>query len=150
MVGIDIVETARIRRALDRWGQPYLRRIFTSREIAYCLSKADPPQHFAARFAAKEAVFKALGARRPRAFSWRWIEVLNDEDGKPFLCLSERFRAGQSDSPGPLNFHVSITHTTHLAAAVVVTSADMPADCSTLDRELSSFSQMEWSTYERN
>ena len=83
--GVDIVEVFRMRDAIDKWGDSFLRKIFTDREIGYSNSKRFSCQHFAARFAAKEAVIKAFG--EPKKFPVRWteIEVLNDDEGKPMI-----------------------------------------------------------------
>jgi phosphopantetheinyl transferase (holo-ACP synthase) len=72
-VGVDLIEIERIRRALARHGEGFKRRCFTAAEIAYCDAKPNPPQHYAGRFAAKEAVGKALGSGV--YFTWREIEV---------------------------------------------------------------------------
>lgn len=83
--GVDIVEVFRVRDAIDKWGDNFLTKIFTDREISYSNSRRFSHQHFAARFAAKEAVVKAFG--EPRKFPIRWtdIEVLNDDEGKPII-----------------------------------------------------------------
>lgn len=85
--GVDIVEVFRMRDAIDKWGDSFLTKIFTPREIKYSNSKRFSCQHFAARFAAKEAVVKAFG--EPKKFPIRWteIEVLNDDEGKPILAF---------------------------------------------------------------
>ena len=81
--GVDIVEVFRMKDAISKWGVNFLSKIFTDREVAYSNSRRFSHQHFAARFAAKEAVVKAFG--EPRKFPIRWtdIEVLNDSEGKP-------------------------------------------------------------------
>ena len=83
--GVDIVEVFRMRDAIDKWGDSFLKKIFTDKEIGYSNSKRFSCQHFAARFAAKEAVVKAFG--EPKKFPIRWteIEVLNDDEGKPMI-----------------------------------------------------------------
>jgi len=83
--GVDIVEVFRMRDAIEQWGDSFLSKIFTPREICYSNSRRFACQHFAARFAAKEAVVKAFG--EPRKFPLRWtdIEVLNDDEGKPVI-----------------------------------------------------------------
>lgn len=83
--GVDIVEVLRMREAIDKWGDSFLGKIFTPREIKYSNSRRFSSQHFAARFAAKEAVVKAFGAPRKYPLKWTDIEVLNDEDGKPLI-----------------------------------------------------------------
>lgn len=83
--GVDIVEIPRMKNAINKWGDNFLTKIFTDREISYSNSRRFSHQHFAARFAAKEAVVKAFG--EPRKFPIRWtdIEVLNDDEGKPII-----------------------------------------------------------------
>jgi len=83
--GVDIVEIRRMKDAKNKWGNNFLDKVFTKREIAYSESKSFPPQHFAARFAAKEAVAKAFGAPKKTPISWTDVEVLNDSDGKPIV-----------------------------------------------------------------
>ncbi|MDD5428690.1 MAG: holo-ACP synthase [Candidatus Omnitrophica bacterium] len=83
--GVDIVEVFRMRDAIDKWGDNFLKKVFTDKEIAYSNSKRFSCQHFAARFAAKEAVVKAFG--EPKKFPIRWteIEVAKDGEGKPVV-----------------------------------------------------------------
>ena len=85
-VGVDIVEIQRVREVVERWGERFLRRIYTRGELAYCRGRA--PQ-LAARFAAKEAMMKALGTGR-RGVDWRDIEVLRCQSGRPFIQLQGR------------------------------------------------------------
>jgi len=83
--GVDIVEVFRMRDAIKKWGENFLGKIFTAREIKYSNSRRFSHQHFAARFAAKEAVVKAFGAPRRHPIKWTDIEVLNDGEGKPVI-----------------------------------------------------------------
>ena len=83
--GVDIVEVFRMREAIDKWGDNFLGKVFTAREIKYANSKRFSCQHFAARFAAKEAVVKAFGEPRKNPIKWTEIEVLNDSEGKPVI-----------------------------------------------------------------
>jgi holo-[acyl-carrier protein] synthase len=85
-IGSDIIEIDRIKKSSENPG--FIRRVYTVREQEYCLSKVRGEQHFAARFAAKEACIKAFG----RGFSFQDIEVINDENGKPELLLSGKAR----------------------------------------------------------
>lgn len=114
-VGVDLIEIARVRRALDRHGGRFRDRCFTEAEQAYCESKPNPPQHYAGRFAAKEAVGKALGSGVH--FTWREIEIRGRP--KPGVYLSgrtaewaERVRAGRIE--------LSMTHSRELAAAIAM------------------------------
>ncbi|MFA6142704.1 MAG: holo-ACP synthase [Candidatus Omnitrophota bacterium] len=83
--GVDIVEIFRMKDAIDKWGDGFLTKIFTDREAEYSNSKRFSHQHFAARFAAKEAVVKAIGEPRKFPVKWTDIEVLNDGEGKPMI-----------------------------------------------------------------
>ena len=78
--GIDIIEIARIKKAIERWGDDFLKHIFNLEEIAYSNRQKNPYQHFAVRFAAKEAVFKAVGDQK---MSWKDLTISHDSDGKP-------------------------------------------------------------------
>ena len=113
-IGVDLIEIARIERALDRYPE-FAARVFTEAERAYCDSRPNPGQHYAARFAGKEAVGKALGCGTN--FTWREIEIAGRP--KPGVRLSgrtkawaERVRAGEID--------LSMTHSKELAAAICV------------------------------
>ena len=85
--GIDIVEVFRMKDAINKWGENFLTKVFTEKEIKYSSSKRFAPQHFAARFAAKEAVVKAFGEARRFPLQWTDIEVFNDREGKPIISF---------------------------------------------------------------
>jgi holo-[acyl-carrier protein] synthase len=86
-IGIDIIEISRIEESIAKYGDTFLSKLFTQNEIAYCKSKPFPTQHFAARFAAKEAFSKAVATGWSGEFEWKNIEVKNDPMGKPDLLL---------------------------------------------------------------
>lgn len=114
--GIDLVENARIAASIEKFGDRFLHRIFTEGEIAYCASMPNPVPHYAARFAAKEAVSKAFGTGIGKALGWREIEVYRDEAGAPFI----RLHGGGGElaaQRGVKQIHVSLTHTDAYAAA---------------------------------
>ena len=114
-VGVDLIEIERIRRALERPG--FRERCFTEAERAYCDSRPNPAQHYAARFAAKEAVGKALGFGVARAFAWREVEIHGRP--KPSVRLSGRVAAWAARAnAGAID--LSMTHARDLAAAVCV------------------------------
>jgi holo-[acyl-carrier protein] synthase len=102
-------------RALLR--ERFAARVFTEAERAYCQERGEPVQHFAARFAAKEAALKALGV--PRGLSWHELEVVAGNDGAPRLVL-RGVAATAAAARGIVTLHLSLTHTTDAAAAVVV------------------------------
>ena len=85
--GVDIVEVKRIKAAVKKFGGRFLNRIFTERELAYCKGKGAPEQHLAARFAAKEAVYKAFGGDGKNPIAWTDVEIVNDRYGKPLVIL---------------------------------------------------------------
>lgn len=85
-VGIDIIEIKRIERLFSA-NEGFLKKIYTENEVAYCNGRKNKYQHFAARFAAKEAMFKALGTGWAGTMKWNDIELLNDELGRPYLNL---------------------------------------------------------------
>jgi holo-[acyl-carrier protein] synthase len=113
-VGIDLIEIDRIAGTLARRPR-FAERCFTEREAAYCRSRAFPAQHFAARFAAKEAVGKALGIGMTR---WREVEVVRGA-GPPGIALTGRY-ARRADDLGVTGISVSLTHGRGIAAAVAV------------------------------
>jgi holo-[acyl-carrier protein] synthase len=82
-IGSDIVECVRIGRMIERHGELFLERVFTAREIRYCQSRKHVTEHFAGRWAAKEAVFKALGTGWRRGWCWTDLEIRNDAEGRP-------------------------------------------------------------------
>ncbi len=120
--GIDLIEIERIGRAIDRWGERFLGRIYTDREIAYCRGRT---QRFAGRFAAKEAASKALGVGI-RALRWRDIEILPNSRGKPTVHLHGR-AAELAAHLGIANFEVSISHSRSDAMAMVIGWGEQPA-----------------------
>ncbi|MEW6001767.1 MAG: holo-ACP synthase [Nitrospirota bacterium] len=89
-VGIDIVKIDRMREVVEKWGQKFLERVFTKNEISYCYEKKDPSLSLAVRFAAKEALIKAMGASAP--VSLTDIEVVNLETGKPSLKVNVKLQ----------------------------------------------------------
>jgi holo-[acyl-carrier protein] synthase len=114
-VGVDLIEIERVRRALDRHGDDFRERCFTAEERAYCDSKANPAQHYAGRFAAKEAVGKALGTGV--YFTWKEIEIRGRP--KPGVELTGG-TARAAERLGAGRIELSMTHSRELAAAVAV------------------------------
>ncbi|HEX4518693.1 MAG TPA: holo-ACP synthase [Gaiellaceae bacterium] len=117
-VGVDLIEIDRVRRALARHGDGFRERCFTEAEQAYCDSKPNPAQHYAGRFAAKEAIGKALGSGV--YFTWREIEIRGRP--KPGVHLSGR-TAAFAERTGAGAIELSMTHSRELAAAVAVVVA---------------------------
>ena len=115
--GTDIIEIDRIKESIESLGNRFLQRVFTEREIQYCESKkAQKYQHYAARFAAKEAVFKAISESLKDKYELTWLdyEVLNDEAGKPSIKILGR------DIEELDNIDLSISHCKQYAVATVV------------------------------
>src|SRR5712671_7339630 len=105
-LGIDVIQNDRIRESITRFGPRFLNRIYTETEIAYCSNCADPGIHYAARFAAKEAGFKALGTGWAAGVKWKDIEIERLPSGKPELRLhGEAF--ARAAAMGAKQFHVS-------------------------------------------
>lgn len=115
-IGIDVVEVGRIASSLDEFGERFANRIFTLREREYCLAKARPELHFAARFAAKEAVAKALGTGIGKDVSWLDLEVVRGGNGEPILQLSGKAK-DFCQSHQIEEIKISLTHARDYAAA---------------------------------
>lgn len=110
-IGTDIVEIARVETAINRTRR-FAERVFTEAEVAYCRSRGRPYQHFAGRFAAKEAVIKALG----RSVPWRDIEILNDPRGRPICTLHGKAQ----EIAGARRLLVSISHCELYSSATAI------------------------------
>lgn len=110
--GVDITEVRRLRQAVEKWGEDFLQRIFTKEELENAKSRGSLYQHLAGRFAAKEAVFKALGEKE---LNWKDVQILNDKEGKPY-CLILGGKAKDKVA------HVSISHVkTYAVAQAIIT-----------------------------
>lgn len=122
-IGVDIMQVERIRGAVQRHGERFLRRIYTPDEIRYCRDGAHPFQRFATRFAAKEAVLKALGVGWQRGTSFRDVVVEIDELGAPSVRLSGRSQeiARERDIH---TIHLSLSHDRQYAVAQAVAEGD--------------------------
>lgn len=117
-VGIDVVEIERITRALQGT-QAMEEKVFTAEEIQYCRQRKNCFQHFGGRFAAKEALLKALGTGWSQGIRWKDVEVISGEQGQPGLALHRRAREIFEQS-GAQQAWLSITHSSEYAVAVVV------------------------------
>jgi holo-[acyl-carrier protein] synthase len=118
-VGTDIVAVGRIAALMRDRGSVFLERWFTAREIEYCCSKVAPSRHFAARFAAKEAVVKALPIAWDGPLPWRSIEIVNDPRGGPSVILSGATRDAAARA-GVDNISVSLSHCDEYATATAL------------------------------
>ena len=117
-IGTDIIEVQRIEEKLDRT-EDLKTRLFTQREIDYCQAKRRPGQHFAARFAAKEAFLKAMGTGWSDGYAFSDIEIVNDAQGKPELVIHGK-AAEFCRARGITGMQVSLSHIRKLAKAVVI------------------------------
>ncbi|MCZ6512380.1 MAG: holo-ACP synthase [Nitrospinae bacterium] len=121
--GLDIIKISRIKHSMQKYSGKFEERVFTSKEIDYCRSKADPSKHFAARFAAKEAVLKSLGTGMAQGITWKDMEILNRESGQPVLKLTGRGRH-IFDALNLKDIHISITHDKSYALAQAIAEMD--------------------------
>lgn len=112
--GTDIIEIDRIKSCIEDIGDKFLNTIYTEREIEYCESrKSNKYQHYAARFAAKEAIFKAISTKLGPLSNWKDFEVLNDEHGKPKVFIN-------AEIPNLEDIDISISHCKLYAVANVI------------------------------
>jgi holo-[acyl-carrier protein] synthase len=117
--GIDIVNIERVERLMDRWGERFIRRIFTDAEIRRCRGRARAAECFASRFAAKEAFLKAIGWGLQNGISWTDIEVGHDGLGKPVLVLRRKAEE-VLEARGIRRTFVSLSHDDPWAVAQVI------------------------------
>ncbi|HSW38851.1 MAG TPA: holo-ACP synthase [Acidobacteriota bacterium] len=117
--GIDIVEISRFRKVLERSGERFILRVFTEEEQQFCRAHHDPVPHFAVRFAAKEALFKALGTGWAKGVAWRDAEVRRRHREAPVLLLhGEALRLSRAGGVGAT--HISLSHSQNWVVAMVV------------------------------
>lgn len=118
--GVDIIEVRRIKNAIDKNGQVFLSRIFTGRELKNARHHNSFYQHLAGRFAAKEAVFKALNKKK---LGFKDVEILNDSQGRPYCSLAKFNRNKPrtcAQGRGKFNIHISISHIKNYAVASAI------------------------------
>lgn len=115
-IGNDIVQVSRIAQSVERYGKQFLDKVFTPDEQAYCETRHNRAQHYAVRFAAKEAFSKAIGTGWTEEFGWRDISVVRNGDGKPSIAL----QGALAKKWGTHRVHLSLSHTTDTALATVV------------------------------
>ena len=116
-LGIDIIEIARVKKSIDNYGDRFLEKVFTHEEIKYCNSKFNKFQHFAARFAAKEAVYKALASGWQEGLRWKDIEIQNDNSGMPSIKPSGKLKTFLSDDT---QLRLSISHSDNYVTSVAI------------------------------
>ena len=115
-IGTDIVEVERFEKAIQRHGEPFLLRLFTEAERLYCSSHRFPSLHYAARFAAKEALFKAIGQGLRGSLRWQDAEVCHDALGKPYFVLWGYLHELLLET----TVHLTMSHSDNYAVATVV------------------------------
>jgi len=118
-IGVDLVDCNRIQRSLDRFGEKFLKRVFTEGEIEYSVSMKCPARHLAARFAGKEAVAKAFGTGIGKAMGWRNIDIRKKKSGEPFLVFSGPAQE-LATKRGISSALITLSHTDDYAVACVV------------------------------
>ena len=117
-MGVDLAEVDRIKAAIERHGEPFLRRIYTEKERAYCEQFKNKYERFAGRFAAKEAAMKALGTGWRRGVKWVDFEVVREIGGRPTILLAGEAKR-IADENGVKRISLSISHTSTMAVAQV-------------------------------
>jgi holo-[acyl-carrier protein] synthase len=118
-MGTDIVECLRIAQMIERHADLFLTRVYTPNEIDYCQARKASTQHFAGRWAAKEAVLKAMGTGWARGISWRDVEIRNEIGGKPTIALGGGARE-VCEKMGIAEMMISISHCRHYATAPAI------------------------------
>jgi holo-[acyl-carrier protein] synthase len=121
--GVDIAEVARIRAAMERFGERFLKRVFTPEEVRYCLGKTNTAERLAARFAAKEAAMKAIGTGLRFGITWHDVEVVRLPGQRPILKFSGK-AAEFAARLGCKRTHLSLSHTADQAIAHVILEGD--------------------------
>lgn len=115
-IGIDVVEVERVKSSMDEFGSRFVQRLFTEAEQEYCDRQVRPELHYAARFAAKEAVAKAFGTGIGKAIGWLEMEIVRRASGEPEVVLSGGAKIHAAER-GIAQIKVSLTHAKHYAAA---------------------------------
>ncbi len=122
-IGTDIVECPRIADMIERHQDIFITRVYTAAEIEYCSGRKAATQHYAGRWAAKEAVLKALGTGWRRGISWRDIEIISNRQGAP-LCLLHGGAREVQERAGIQRMHVSISHSRYYAVAYAIAEGE--------------------------
>ena len=121
-IGVDIIEIDRIRKSIEKLGEHFLYKVFTAQEIAYCSSKPTSAQHFAARFAAKEALSKALSTGWAGEFRWKDVEISNEPSGQPRIELHGMLK----EKLALCSVFVSLSHSeSHVVAMVLIEGSEV-------------------------
>lgn len=120
-IGIDIIEIERIKKSITKFDDLFLNKIYTQTELDYCQSKKNKYQHFAARFAAKEAIAKALATGWSKGFRWKDIEIFNEKSGMPNVLLHGKLKEflGLDKS-----LKISMSHSEHYVTCFAIIYAN--------------------------
>jgi holo-[acyl-carrier protein] synthase len=116
-IGIDIIEIDRIKNSVDKFGDAFLNKIYTQNELDYCLSKHNKYQHLAARFAAKEAIYKALASSWEKEASWKSMEITNEPNGLPVVAFFGKLKEYLSDDK---DIKISLSHSENYVTGVAI------------------------------
>lgn len=116
-IGIDIIEIERIKQSINRFDQLFLHKIYTQTELDYCQSKKNKYQHFAARFAAKEAIAKALATGWSKGFRWKDIEIFNEKSGMPNVTLYGNLKRFLGEDK---SLKISMSHSEHYVTCFAI------------------------------
>ncbi len=126
-IGTDIVECPRIGKMIEQYGELFLRRVYTAREVRYCQARKHAIEHFAGRWAAKEAILKAMGAVGSQGISWTDLEVRMDESGQSQVLVGGAAKE-VARTRGIADILISIAHCRTYATAYAIALAARPAD----------------------
>jgi holo-[acyl-carrier protein] synthase len=116
-IGIDIIEINRIQHSVDTYGDHFLNKVYTEKELEYCLSKHNKYQHLAARFAAKEAIYKAIASGWEKEATWKNIEITNESNGLPTVKFLGKLNEFVADGK---EIKVSLSHSENYVVAVAI------------------------------
>lgn len=128
-IGTDIVECLRIAQMIERHGELFINRVYTQYEIRYCQTRKQSTQHYAGRWAAKEAILKALGTGWRKGISWRDIEIRNEPSGRPVVGL----RGGARDIVEKLGIREMLVSISHCRSHAMAYALALGAERSTAD-----------------
>jgi holo-[acyl-carrier protein] synthase len=115
-IGVDVIDVPRMKEVLEKQGDHFYKKIFSDMEVTYCRTRKRPYMHFAARFAAKEAVAKAMRTGWSGSFRWKDISVVNDSSGAPHILLTGEVAKALEKC----NVHLSLSHTDNTVVAFAV------------------------------
>lgn len=120
-IGIDIIEIHRIKQSIEKFGDRFLNKIYTQTELDYCQSKKNKYQHYAARFAAKEAIAKALATGWSKGFRWKDIEIFNEKSGMPSVSLNGNLKSFLGSDK---SLKITMSHSEHYVTCFAIIYAN--------------------------